>query len=93
MNQVGGVDQVNSLGFGLRQEIRRGREGLSGAGWPMAMACALFSCVFRSKFQLTVDCADFLNIIEKRNVAKGARYAARTERSRRRRWRLWCDCR
>jgi len=62
---------VNALGFGLGEEFAEGAQGFrvrmaNGDG------LAFFASIFDGKLQLAANSADFLNIIEKGNVAEGA---------------------
>lgn len=66
---------MDALGFGLREEFG---EGAQSFRMRMANGNGLFFfvCILEGEFQLTADCADLLNIIEKRHIAEGARNAS-----------------
>ena len=65
---------MDALGFGLGKKFGEGAQGLrvrvsDGDG------LAFFAGIFGGEIQMVPDGAVFLNIIEERNVAEGARYA------------------
>lgn len=66
---------MDALGPCLRQEFREGPER-GGMGMTDGYCLASLMRVFGGNFQLTAHGGYFLNIIEKRNVTKGAGHAS-----------------
>ena len=71
MDQIGGVDEVNALSFGLGQEFGKGAQRFrvrmaDGNGF------VFFARLFEGKLNLAANGGDLLNIIEKRHISESA---------------------
>jgi len=71
MDEVGGVHEVNTFGFGLGEEFGKGAQCFR-VGMADGNGFVFFARLLESKLELAANRRDLLNIIEKRHIAESA---------------------